>query len=104
MSPQHGVNPPMAHRREAATAVPHGHDQSRQDRAQAAVSRGEAVPLAQVLTTIAKTTPGQVLSVSLDRKEPDEWTYYVTVLTPTGEYCDIAVDAKRNKLLQTTWR
>jgi uncharacterized membrane protein YkoI len=78
-------------------------DQAPQNRAQEAVAAGQAAPLNQVLATIRRTVPGEVMTVALEER-PAGWTYFVTILTPQGEYCDVTVDARRNKLVQMTWR
>lgn len=78
-------------------------DQSPQNRAQDAVASGQAAPLNQVLATIRRTVPGDVMAVALEERAAG-WTYFVTILTEQGEYCDVTVDARRNRLTQLKWR
>ena len=47
---------------------------------------------------------GEVLDVALNEGAGGVWTYRFTVLTRQGEYCDVTVDARRNKLMQVTYR
>ena len=67
------------------------------------MASGQAAPLNQALATIRRAVPGAVMTVALEER-PAGWTYFVTVLTEQGEYCDVTVDARRNKLVQMTWR
>jgi uncharacterized membrane protein YkoI len=79
-------------------------DQSAQNRAAEAVRNGEVAPLNQVLATVRRAVPGDVLNVALDHGRDGSWTYIVSVLTRDGEYCDVAVDAARSKLMRVTYR
>ena len=79
-------------------------DQAAQNGATEAVASGNAAPLSQVLAMVRRSVPGEVLDVSLARRESGDWAYRLIVLTQDGDYCDVTVDAKRNKLLQVTYR
>jgi uncharacterized membrane protein YkoI len=69
-----------------------------QDKAMAAVRRGEIVPLANVLKTVEKSVPGDVLNVDLSHDVVGSWNYKITVLTPQGYYRDVNVDAGSNNV------
>jgi len=69
-----------------------------QDKAMAAVRRGEIVPLESVLKTVEKSVPGDVLSVDLSHDVVGSWNYKITVLTPQGYYRDVNVDAGSNNV------
>jgi len=69
-----------------------------QDKAMAAVRRGEIVPLASVLTTVRKSVPGDVLDVALTKDVEGTWNYQITVLTPQGYYREVNVDAGHNNV------
>ncbi len=79
-------------------------DQSAQNRAAEAVANGHAAPLGQVLALVRRNVPGEVLDVSLDEAPAGVWTYRLAVLTVAGDYCDVTVDARRNKLIQVVYR
>ncbi len=53
---------------------------------------------------VRRSVPGEVLDVALAQRQDGAWAYQLTVLTRDGEYCDVTVDAKRNKLMQVTYR
>jgi hypothetical protein len=69
-----------------------------QDKAMAAVRAGEIVPLANVLKTVGKSVPGDVLNVALSHDVVGTWNYTITVLTPQGYYRDVNVDAGSNNV------
>jgi uncharacterized membrane protein YkoI len=79
-------------------------DQAPQNRAAEAVASGHAAPLSQVMAMVRVAVPGEVLDVALNEGAGGVWTYRFTVLTRQGEYCDVTVDARRNKLMQVTYR
>jgi uncharacterized membrane protein YkoI len=68
------------------------------------VASGHAAPLSQVMAMVRVAVPGEVLDVALNEGAGGVWTYRFTVLTRQGEYCDVTVDARRNKLMQVTYR
>ncbi len=69
-----------------------------QDRAHEAVRKGQIVPLNSVLTNVRKSTPGDVLKVSLNQDDAGKWSYSITVLTTQGYYRDVIVDAASNHI------
>ena len=56
------------------------------------------------MAMVRVAVPGEVLDVALNEGAGGVWTYRFTVLTRQGEYCDVTVDARRNKLMQVTYR
>jgi len=63
------------------------------DKARSALRRGEILPLGKVLETVARTHPGSVLEVELDR-EHGRWIYEVKILEDDGALRDVEVDAR----------
>jgi len=57
-----------------------------------------------VLALVRRNVPGEVLDVALDEGPGGVWTYRLAVLTVGGDYCDVTVDARRNKLIQVVYR
>lgn len=70
-----------------------------QDIAREAVTRGQAVPFDQVMTTVRSAVPGEILDVKVSRNPSGAMTYTVTVLARDGWYRDVLVDARRNRVL-----
>lgn len=78
----------------AAAADPHDHD-----RARAALERGEVLPLAEILATVAAQVPGEVVEVELEREHGD-WVYELKVIAPDGRVLEVLVDAAAGRLLE----
>lgn len=66
---------------------------SDQDKARAALQRGEIRPLDQVLAAVRGAVPGEVVSVELKRKK-ERWYYELKVLTTPGKRREVKIDAK----------
>ena len=62
------------------------------DAARAAVRRGEALPLSEVIAAVAATLPGEIVEVEFER-EHGRWVYEFKVLDRTGRLRDVHVDA-----------
>jgi uncharacterized membrane protein YkoI len=69
------------------------------DRARAALLAGEVRPLAQVLAQVARTHPGQVLEVELER-EDGRWVYELKLLQSNGRLLKLEVDARDGQVLR----
>lgn len=69
-----------------------------QDRARAALERGEIRPLGEVLAALKAARPGEVLKVELKRDD-GRWEYEFKVLTPDGKRREVEIDAKSLKIL-----
>ncbi|QRM30301.1 PepSY domain-containing protein [Microvirga sp. VF16] len=70
------------------------------ENAREAVSQGWALALNQVLPTVSKAVPGQVLEVDLRQSWSGEWQYEFLVLTRDRRYREVIVDARNNQILQ----
>lgn len=68
------------------------------DAALAAVARGEAKPLDEILGLLAAETGDKLVDVALDRTD-DRWIYDLTLLTPEGRYRMVTVDAATAAIL-----
>ena len=53
---------------------------------------------------VSRSIPGEVLDVALGQREDGAWAYTLTVLTRDGDFRDVTVDAKRNKLMNVAYR
>ncbi|WP_375464621.1 PepSY domain-containing protein [uncultured Methylobacterium sp.] len=69
-----------------------------QDRARAALERGEIRPLDEVLRAVRALVPGDVVALDLEREE-GRWRYKLKILTPAGKRRAVKVDAASLKLL-----
>lgn len=69
------------------------------DRARAAVQAGEVLPLPTLLERLARTHPGQVLDIELER-EDGRWIYEVKLLQPSGQLLKLELDAATGAVLQ----
>lgn len=65
---------------------------SDQDRAKAALERGEIKPLDRILAAVRAVAPGDVVGVKLERKG-ERWIYELKVLTPAGKRREVEIDA-----------
>ena len=65
-----------------------------------AVSQGWALPLSTVLPTVLRNVPGKVLEVDLRQSWTGEWRYEFLILTADRRYREVAVDARRNQIIQ----
>lgn len=85
----------------AAAGVPAAHAGSPGDheRARAAVQAGEVLPLPVLLERLAKTHPGQVLELELDRDD-GRWIYEVKLLEPGGRVAKLEVDARTAEVVK----
>ncbi|MEO8544133.1 MAG: PepSY domain-containing protein [Burkholderiaceae bacterium] len=69
---------------------PREHDH---DRARAALQAGEVLPLTEILARVARTHPGQVLEVDLER-DHGVWIYELKLLQSDGLLVKLKVDAR----------
>lgn len=69
------------------------------DRALKAVQAGEVMPLQQALDRLARTHPGQVLEVELERHE-GRWVYEIRLLREGGRLARAELDARTGDLLR----
>ncbi|WP_306223238.1 PepSY domain-containing protein [Bosea beijingensis] len=70
-----------------------------QNRARAAMERGEIRPLDQVLATARAAIPGDVVALDLKDKK-GRWYYKLKILTPAGKRLAMRVDAQSLQILK----
>jgi uncharacterized membrane protein YkoI len=70
-----------------------------EDRARAAVQRGEILPLEQVLAGLKGAVAGEISRVELE-KEHGIWVYEFKIISPGGRMLEVFVDAKTGKLIE----
>ena len=73
-------------------------DDNAYDRARRAVSREEALPMAQLLDQIQKRIPGEVVGVEFER-EHGRWVYEFKIVDDEGRLLEVYVDAKTGEVL-----
>lgn len=77
-----------------------GRDQARDhDRARAALQAGEILPLPSVLERVARSHPGDVLEVELERGH-EGWKYELKVLQRGGGVIKLELDARTGEVLR----
>lgn len=69
------------------------------ERARAAVQAGEVLPLPVLLERLARTHPGQVLELELERDD-GRWIYEVKLLEPGGRVAKLEVDARTGEVVE----
>lgn len=69
------------------------------DRARAALERGEALPLADILARVRPALGGEVVGVSFER-EGSRWIYEFKVVGPAGRLSEVHVDAATAQVLK----
>ena len=74
--------------------------ESDQKSARDAADAGKIKPLANILQTVKREVPGQVLDVQLD-KSSKPWTYRIRVRSEKGNVVLVAVDAESGRILST---
>jgi uncharacterized membrane protein YkoI len=75
------------------------HEDHDEDRARAAVQRGEILPLEQVLAGLKSGVTGEISGVELE-KEHGIWVYEFKIISPRGRMMEVSVDAKTGKLIE----
>lgn len=68
------------------------------ERAQDAVAIGVVLPLAEVLTLLAQTHPGDVIEVELE-DEDGIIVYEIEIVTPDGRLLEIEINATTGEVL-----
>ena len=84
-------------------AAPAFADEADQDRARAAMLRGEVEPLSKALVAIEKHHKGDVIEVELEEEDKfgigPTLIYEIKLLTPEGNVLKLKVDAKTLEIL-----
>ena len=76
-----------------------GFFQSDQNNARSAVERGDVRPYGWLLKRIKKAVPGDIVKVRLKRNGQNAWTYDVTVLSESGRFVQVSLNAKTGAIL-----
>lgn len=74
-------------------------DRRDHERARAALRAGEILPLQQILQSVQRSHPGEVLEVELER-EGGRWVYEIKLLQPGGSLMRLDVDARNAEVLR----
>jgi uncharacterized membrane protein YkoI len=76
-----------------------GHDEH--EAAKAALARGDARPVEELLQRVEANFAGRVLKIELDDEDDDEvsWIYEVKLLTPEGDVLELEYDAATLELI-----
>ncbi|MFY8118104.1 MAG: PepSY domain-containing protein [Roseateles sp.] len=74
-------------------------DRRDHERARAALRAGEILPLQQILQSVQRSHPGEVLEVELER-EDGRWVYEIKLLQPGGRLMRLDVDARSAEVLR----
>lgn len=74
-------------------------DSSDHDRARAALTAGEIMPLRQLLEQVEKNYPGQVIEVELEHDD-QRWVYEIKLLRAGGAMTKLKLDAKNGSLIK----
>lgn len=64
-----------------------------------AVSRGEFLPLEEILAIVSRDHPGQIIEIELEF-EDGVWEYEVELVTPDGRLIEIDLDAATGEILE----
>lgn len=68
-----------------------------------AVADGEAQSLGQIMPALRRAAPGKILDISFDQRGGG-FIYMFTILTDTGRYLDVSIDAKTGAALSIKGR
>jgi hypothetical protein len=76
-----------------------GAPSSDQTRARNAGAKGAVRPFGWILKKVRKAAPGDVVRVSLKQRQGDLWTYEITVLSDSGRYVQLSLNAATGAIL-----
>ena len=76
-------------------------DDEEEEAAEAALARGDARSVHELLQRVRSKFPGSVLTVELEHEDEGEapWVYEVKLLTPEGDVLELAYDAASLELI-----
>jgi uncharacterized membrane protein YkoI len=76
-------------------------DDEQEEAAEAALARGEARPIHDLLQRVGSQFAGSVLKIELEHEDDGEasWVYEVKLLTPQGDVLELAYDAATLELI-----
>ena len=84
----------------AAPLLPAWGDED-EEAAAAALARGDARPVRELLQRVGSEFPGSVLKIELEHEDDDRpsWIYEVKLLTPQGDVLELEYDAGTLELI-----
>lgn len=90
----------------AAVALAPAWGDDDEEAAEAALARGEARPVRELLERVAGEFPGSVLKIELEDEDDGgiTWVYEVKLLTPRGDVLELEYDAGSLELLEVEGR
>jgi uncharacterized membrane protein YkoI len=76
-------------------------DDEEEQAAEAALARGDARPVQELLERVGSRFAGSVLRIELEHEDEGEapWVYEVKLLTPEGDVLELAYDAATLELI-----
>jgi len=78
-------------------------DDNSYDQARRALSRGDVLPIEEILKHLKSRVPGQVLEAEFER-EGTRWVYEFTIIDETGRRLEVYLDAKTGGLISVEGR
>jgi uncharacterized membrane protein YkoI len=88
----------------AVALAPAWGDDDDQEAAEAALARGDARPVRELLERVARDFPGSVLKIELEDDGGSAWVYEVKLLTAGGDVLELEYDADTLELLELEGR
>jgi uncharacterized membrane protein YkoI len=74
--------------------------QRQQGLAREALSSGQIQPLEDIVRNLRGTISGDLLSARLERERSGAWIYKLVLLSASGRYRHVVVDAQKNVILK----
>lgn len=78
-------------------------DDNSYDQARRALSRGDVLPIEEILKHLKSRVPGQVLEAEFER-EGTRWVYEFKMIDETGRRLEVYLDAKTGDLISVEGR
>ena len=78
-------------------------DDNSYDQARRALSRGDVLPVEEIMKHLKSRVPGQVLEVEFER-EGTRWVYEFKVIDESGRRLEVYLDAKTGDLISVEGR
>lgn len=90
----------------AASLAPALGDDDEEEAAEAALARGEARPVRELLERVGSRFSGSVLKIELEHEDEGgvPWVYEVKLLTPSGDVLELEYDADTLELIELEGR
>ncbi len=78
-------------------------DDNSYDQARRALSRGDVLPIEEILKRVNSEIPGQVLEVEFEH-ERDRWVYEIKLIDEQGRRLEVYLDAQNGEVLSVEGR